>query len=190
MGLLKKRVECAIDATGFESRYVSKHYVWRSGCRPYQMNKWPKLTAAIDIASHITLGIDRCMGPCQDSPQFAPTMRDAAQRQPLSLVLADKGYDSEASHRLCREELGADTTIIAVRKNTNGTKQWPKTRYRREMKRLSNREGYGQRWQVESGFSAQKRLLGTALRARTWVAQLAEMAIRVLTHNFMLCGNV
>lgn len=177
-----------MDATGFESRYVSKHYVWRSSSRPYHMSKWPKLTSAIDLASHVTLGIHRCMGPCQDSPQFAPTMRDAARRQSISLVLGDKGYDSEANHRLCREELGADTTIIAVRKNTNGTRKWPKTTYRREMKRPLNREGYGQRWQIESGFSAQKRLLGTALRARTWVAQLAEMAIRVLTHNCMLCA--
>jgi len=153
------------------------------------MRKWPKLTAVYDIDSHLALAMHRCMGPCQDSPQFAPPIREAASRQSIVQVLADKGYDAEHNHILCREELGIPSTIIAVRKNTNGTRKWPSAPYRREMKRLKNREGYGQRWQAESAFSAQKRLLGSALRARTWLAQQAEMAIRVLTHNCMLTAQ-
>jgi transposase len=180
---------CAIDATGLETRHISSHYVWRSGQKRYAMKKWPKLTVVIDIESHVALAMHRCLGPCQDSPQFAPPIREAAARQRVVQVLADKGYDAEHNHALCREELGIESTVIAVRKNTNGTRKWPSTRYRREMKRHKNREGYGQRWQVESAFSAQKRLLGSALRARTWVKQLAEMAIRLLTHNCMLMAQ-
>lgn len=148
--------------------------------------RWPKLTVAIDIDTHLFLSIHRCIGPCQDSPQFEPVMRDAASRQSISSVLADKGYDAEHNHALCREQLGIPSTIIAVRKNTNGTRQWPQTPYRREMKRRKNRDGYGQRWQVESAFSAHKRLLGGALRATTWLKQKAEISLRVLTHNCML----
>jgi transposase len=116
-------------------------------------------------------------------------MRQAAQRQTITQVLADKGYDAEHNHALCHEELGISNTIIAVKRNTNGTRQWPKTRYRRAMKRRQNRQGYGQRWQAESAFSAQKRLLGSALRARTWPMQRAEIALRVLTHNCMITAN-
>ena len=104
-------------------------------------------------------------------------------------MLADKGYDAEHNHALCREELGIPKVVIAVKRNTNGTQQWPKTTYRRAMKRQANRDGYGQRWQVESAISAQKRLLGSCLRARTWVMQLAEMSLRVLTHNCMITAN-
>lgn len=150
------------------------------------MRKWPKLTAVYDIECHLALAMHRCIGPCQDAPQFSPAIRDAARRQTIAQVLADKGYDSEANHALCREELGIPSTIIAVRKNTNGTRKWPATPFRREMKRLRNREGYGQRWQAESAFSGQKRLLGSALKARTWPTQRAEMAIRLLTHNCMV----
>ena len=78
---------------------------------------------------------------------------------------------------------------MAVRRNTNGTRQWPTTFYRRQMKRRHRRTGYGQRWQAESAFSAQKRLLGSALRARCWLNQKAEMAVRVLTHNLMLLAH-
>ena len=104
-------------------------------------------------------------------------------------VLADKGYDAEHNHRLCREELGIPSTIIAVRRNSNGTRQWPKTPYRREMKRKVNRVGYGQRWQAESAFSMHKRRFGPSLRARGWTAQQAEIRLRVLAHNLLLLAG-
>ena len=188
-GLLDGSSRCAVDATGLETRHVSSHYVWRSAQKRYGMRKWPKLTAVYDIDCHLTLAIHRCLGPCQDSPQFEPVVRQAVQRQPIHQLLADKGYDAEHNHALCRDELGIVSTIIAVRRNTNGTRRWPKTPYRRAMKRKKNTWGYGQRWQAESGFSAQKRLLGSSLRARTWPSQQAEMAIRVLTHNCMITAQ-
>ena len=189
-GLLGPSSCCAVDATGLETRHVSRHYVFRSGQARYGMRKWPKLTAAYDVDSHLTLAIHRCMGPCQDSPQFTPVIREAAERQRIDQVLAYKGHDAEPNHVLCREELGIVRTVIAVRKNTNGTRQWPATKYRRAMKRREAREGHGQRWQAESAISAHERLLGSWLRARTWAAQRAEMALRVLTHNCMLLANV
>jgi hypothetical protein len=45
---------------------------------------------------------------------------------------------------------------------------------------------YGQRWQVESGFSRNKRRLGSALRAVLWPNQKKKIQMRVLTHNIML----
>ena len=126
------------------------------------------------------------MGPTQDSPQFEPVIRQAAGNHPIEQVLADKGYDAERNHALCREDLGIPSTIIAVRRNTNGTRRWPSTPYRRAMKRQKLRETYGQRWQVESSFSRHKRLFGPALRARTWLMQQWECLLRVLTHNLLL----
>jgi hypothetical protein len=54
------------------------------------------------------------------------------------------------------------------------------------MKRRAVRRGYGQRWQVESAFSRHKRVLGAALRARTWAMQKWECRMRALTHNLLL----
>lgn len=186
-----KASQVAIDATGLETHHVSKHFVLRAGHKRYWMRKWPKLTAVYDLSTHLALAIHVCVGPCQDSPQFAPAIRGAAQRQKLSLVLADKGYDSEKNHEICREELRIPHTIIPVRRKSklSPTRSWPTTPYRREMKRVANREGYGQRWQAESAFSGLKRLLGSALRARTWAAQRAEISVRVLTHNCMILAN-
>ncbi len=62
-------------------------------------------------------------------------------------------------------------------------------RFRRRPRRARYRRVYGQRWQVESGFSRQKRLLGSALRARQWISQKKEILLRVLTHNLMLLAG-
>ena len=121
-----------------------------------------------------------------DSPQFKPTVIQATQNQPIDELLGDKGYDAEHNHQMCRDELGIPSTIIPARRNVNGTRQWPSMPYRREMKRRSARKGYGQRWQIESGFSRHKRLFGSSLRARTWPMQRWECGLRALTHNLML----
>lgn len=185
LGFLPERSRAAIDATGLESRHVSRYFIWRLGAR-HKFSTYPKLTVVCDLKTHLFLGSHVCMGPCVDSPQFKPALLQAAANQSIDELLGDKGYDAEHNHALCREQLGIPSTVIAVRRNTNGTRQWPATPYRREMKRRDSRIGYGQRWQVESAFSRNKRTFGSALRARTWPMQQWECSLRVLTHNLML----
>lgn len=128
------------------------------------------------------------MGPCQDSPQLSPAIRQAVRLQPITMLMGDRGYDAEHNHKLCREELGIASTLIKVRRKSrlSATRSWPTTPYRREMKRQLAHSDYGQRWQIESSFSRHKRLLGAALRARSWLMQQWEILLRVLTHNLML----
>jgi hypothetical protein len=185
IGLLPKRSSVAVDATGLESRHVSRYFVWRLGGH-LKFSTYPKITVVCDLATHFWLGFHVCRGPCVDSPQLKPAARQAVANHRIDVLLGDKGYDAEHNHRLCREQLGIRSTVIAVRRNTNGTRQWPSTPYRREMKRSAVRRGYGQRWQVESAFSRHKRVLGAALRARTWAMQKWECMLRALTHNLML----
>jgi transposase len=192
LNVLAAESRCAVDATGLESRYVSQYYVLRvssAGAKRYPQFRYPKLTVAWDIDCHIGLSAHVCMGPTMDSPQFRPVVVEAAQRQRLAAVLADKGYDAEHNHVLCREDLEIATTMIAVRRGPKGSRRWPRTKYRRQMKSRSNREGYGQRWQAESAFSMHKRVLGAALRARAWAMQRAEILLRLLTHDVMILAG-
>ena len=124
------------------------------------------------------------MGPSQDSPQFPPAMRDAANLLDFARLLGDAGYDAEHNHRLCREDLKIRSTVIAL--NRRAGRKWPKSRYRRQMKVRFFRRVYGQRWQVESSFSRHKRRLGSSLRSRRWCNQKKECLLRVLTHNLMI----
>jgi transposase len=115
-------------------------------------------------------------------------MAQASLRVRWDRVLADAAFDSEANHRLCREELGVRSTVIPLNRRNRGRK-WPKTKYRRQMKRRFFKRKYGQRWQAESAFPRHKRRLGSALSARSEPARERECFLRVLTHNLMLLAS-
>jgi DDE family transposase len=184
LGLVEARPTGMVDATGLETRHVSRYYVWRAGYRHFRRRRWPKLTLVGDGASHLIAGCHVTWGPSQDSPQFAPAVRQAARYVHWDRLLADTAYDGEHNHVLCREGLGIRSTIIPI--NRRNTRKWPQTRYRRQMKRRFFRRLYGQRWQIESLISRHKRLFGVALRARRPATQKQECWLRVLTHNLMI----
>jgi hypothetical protein len=107
----------------------------------------------------------------------------------LWAAVADAGFDSEAAHRLCRRTLGIRRT--AIRLNPRRGRRWPRTPYRREMRRRFPRRLYRRRQQAEAVFSRLKRRLGSALAARSPARQREELVLRVLTHNLTIlhCGR-
>jgi hypothetical protein len=147
------------------------------------------LTIVCHTRTHLIAAARVVRGPCGDHAQFAPALRQAVRHLPLARLLADTGYDSEANHVLCRKTLGIRTTAIRLNPRKYG-RHWPKTRYRRLMKRRFPKRIYGHRWQVESVISRYKRLLDSALRARNYAAQKRECLLRVLTHNLMILKRV
>lgn len=192
----------AVDATGLDARHASAHYRYayspaygaayaalhagRRPARPHYRPGHPKLTAAVHAASHLILGAVPGRGPANDAPDFAPAMRQAVRLLAFRAAVADAGYDAEASHRLCRDVLGLRATAIPLNARGNGRRRWPRTRYRREMRRRFPRALYAERRQAESAFSQHKRRLGAALTARGDAAQARELVLRVLTHNLLL----
>jgi hypothetical protein len=132
-------------------------------------------------------------GPSNDSSPFRPVMAQAALVLDWDRVLADAAFDAEEHHRYAREELGVRSTVIPPNRRGHG-RQWPKTKYRRQMvKRFRqkpkggrHRRVCGLRWQAESAFRRPKRRLGSALGARSDAARQREGLLRVLTHNLML----
>jgi Transposase DDE domain len=175
----------AVDATGLETRHVSADFGMRRAGSGHRQRAWPKPTAVVHTHPHLILGAVPGVGPRQDSPDFAPAMRQAAGLLPLDTALADAAYDAEHNHRLCREDLGVRDTVIP-RNPRNTGRRWPKAPYRRAMRRRFPHDPHHQRWHAESGFSQHKRRLGSALTARGDDAQGRELVLRVLAHNLML----
>ena len=62
----------------------------------------------------------------------------------------------------------------------------PKGEQRRKTKEKFDKKIYNNRWQVESVFSRNKRLLGSALRNRSEASRERECLLRALTHNLMI----
>jgi hypothetical protein len=183
--LIGRQPEAAVDATGLETRHASRYYVARAGQKRHFRLDWPKLTIVCHTRSHLLAGAATSRGPSQDSPDFFPAVYQAGCQLHWHRLLADAGYDAEHNHRLCRDVMGMKSSLIALNKRGTGSK-WPQSKYRRQMKHRSHREGFGQRWQVESAISRNKRLLGSALRSRSHEAQARECLLRVLTHNLMI----
>jgi hypothetical protein len=171
----------AIDSTGYESGHTSRYYCERSGTRKHH---FPKLTAICDTTSHLYLaGIVR-RGPGPDDPEFGPAVVDAFDLMPFDALAADAGYDSEAHHRLVREGLGARSVIPPAR-GRPGSRP-PKGRYRRLMSQLFPKKTYGQRWQIESCFSQDKRRFGAAVQGKNHLARSRKLEIRLLIHNIAI----
>ena len=177
-------VQVSLDATGLESHHISRHFLARSG-RMKRYRSYPKLTLLCDNRTHLIAAALVERAPGNDAPGLPPVARQAAGRLHISVLHADAAYDSEAHHRLCREELGMDRTIIPI--NDRGRPDAvPRTPYRAEMKERFPRAEAGQRWQVESVISRMKRRLGSSLTAHTDESRTHECHLRVLTHDLMI----
>ena len=174
----------AIDSTGLESRYTSRYYVWRKGYKRFLRYQWPKVTVICDCETHLFAACIVTRGPSNDSPQFKPAILQASKFVNFAYLLADAAYDGEHNHKICREQLGIKETLIPL--NKRRSRKWPKSKYRRQMKTQFDKERFNQRWQVESAFSRNKRLLGSALRATTEQSRERECLLRILTHNLMI----
>ena len=102
-GLIDEKPEAAVDATGLESRHTSRYFFKRAG-RRHSARLWTKLTVTCHTKSHFWAAATVGTGPSNDAPQFRPAMWQASLAIPWDRVLADAAFDSEESHRLCREK--------------------------------------------------------------------------------------
>ena len=97
----------------------------------------------------------------------------------------DRGYDSEAIHRLIREDLHADS-IIPIRSWNN---EVVGGKYRQEMAQQFDDARYRRRQLVENKFSVLKRKFGGDLKARKFTIQMKEIAGKMIVcniHRFLL----
>ena len=153
----------------------------------------PKLSLAVDAASHVILAAIASTGAGGDQPFLDGLLYHAWRRTGgrVRCVVADAGYDSEDNHRIARRDMGVRSIIPP--KSGRSTSKPPTEPMRRNLhhrfKRGADARAYGQRWQSETANSLIKRNLGSAMRAHTAVGRRHELLLRVLTHNIMLLAE-
>lgn len=195
-GLISDKPEGVADATGLSADGRSSYYAHKlqrskgraqrgSKSTRYPILKWPKINAIADTDSHLFIAASVSEGPSHDSPALPELLQQATGRVKFDRFLADSGYDSEEHHRLAREDHGIRSTVIALNKRNQG-KKWPKTKYRRQMKRNFHIAIYGNRSQIESIWSRHKRRLGWVLSSKSDQGQVYECQNRIMTHNLMI----
>jgi hypothetical protein len=167
-----------IDATGFKITRTSEYYTSRAKLR----KKYAKLSIGADVIKQIICKVKIRRAPAKhDNIDFKPIVTRIAKIKSLSVVVADKGYDSEDNHILVREKLNGFSIIppryeqVPVWK-THG-------RYRKEMKRGYNKILYNQRNKDETIISVIKRLFGEHITSRSIRMQNRELTFICIAYN-------
>ena len=168
-----------IDATGFKITHASEYYTNRAKLR----KKYAKLSiGGADVIKQIICKVKIRRAPAKhDNIDFNPIVTRIAKIKPLSVVVADKGYDSEDNHILVREKLNGFSVIPSRYENVPIWKT--RGRYRKEMKRGYNKILYNQRNKDETIVSVIKRLFGEHISSRLIRMQNRELTFRCITYN-------
>ena len=174
-----------IDSSGFKATHASQYYTERAKLR----RKYIKLSLAADVLQQIICTIKIRRAPTRhDSIDFRPLITKISELIPLSVVTADKAYDSEKNHVLVRDVLHALSVIparyehVPIRK-THG-------RYRKQMKRGYSKLLYSQRNKNETIVSVIKRLFGEHITSRLVKTQNRELSFRCIAYNIHRLTNL
>ncbi len=177
----------ALDSTGMWLSHASRWFERRAE-RGRGQRGWLKWALAMWVGPQLLLAQRVRPGPSGDFGDLVPLATAAHAALPFERLVADAGYDSEASHRFCRERLGADSLIPA--KKRRSVRVIATTPYRQEMVRRlgepgdeGSRRAYRQRWKAETVMSVVKRRWGEALSARLDDTQRTQALLRGVVYN-------
>ena len=163
----------------------ASHYFGRRSGRKYR--RYPKVSAVVDVNSHLVLGavIDR--GPKPDDVEFERLARQAHGRQPFDALLGDAGYDGEDHHAFLWRHLAVLGIIPPARgRPPKDPEHIPRGFFRSFIAQHWPKELYGQRWQAETNISMFKRLLSDDVRSRGRHNIDREIFLRIVTLNLMI----
>ena len=176
-----------IDSTGFKITHASQYYTDRTGLRREENMRNYLLESMSYNKSYVQLKIRRA--PTRDDNiAFRPIITRTSNILPLSVVTADKGYDSEDNHFLVRVYLYAFSVMPARYEHvpiwrTHG-------RYRKQMKRGYSKVLYNQRNKDETIVSVIKRLFGEHIMSRLTRTRNRELSFRCITYNMHRLTNL
>ena len=178
-----------MDSSGFKATHASQYYTERA--KPTRRKYIIKLSLTADILQQIicTIKIRRAAPTRHDSIDFQPLITKTSEILPLSVVTADKGYDSEEdNHVLVRDILDGFSVIppryehVPIRR-THG-------RYRKQMKHGYSQLLYSQRNKDETIVSVVKRLFGEHITSRLVKTQNRELSLRCIAYNMHRLTNL
>ena len=176
-GVTDLPVEVAADSTGMRNGVASVHYQTRQWGEGGTRRKPVKISTAVICGALLPAALVVDMGSSADMKQMPALMEQIEARVTPACLLADRGYDAEWVHEVCRERWKAESFIPPVARSADGS---IKSRWRAQMRELP--AVFGRRWHAESFFSALKRTMLSTISSRTERTMVAEAAIKVLAY--------
>jgi hypothetical protein len=167
--------EVAVDSTGLANSRASAHFIARSGKKAAH---YTKLSVAVACGVLVCTAAVASQGPGNDLVEARPLLWQLSGNTHPRLLYADKGYDAEWAHKLCRYGMGTASYVPPVPRTKDGS---IKSTLRSLMLRLP--PNYRRRWHAESFFSALKRMFGDKLTALSQPMRQREALLKALVYS-------
>jgi len=174
--------EFAADSSGFstskfERWYDEKYGVTKRSC------VWVKAHIACGVKTNVVTSVRILEQHSGDSPQFKPLVNETAKRFTVNEFSADKAYTSNENFETVANVGG--TLFAAFKSNTTGGigGLFEKMFHYFQFQKEEYMNHYHKRSNVESTFSAIKRVFGDSVRSKTDAAMKNEVLCKILAHN-------
>ena len=176
----------AIDSTGFSStQLVGQWKGAKYGEKQQRMtHDWLKLHAMTGVKTNVVTAVEVTEANTGDNPRFRPLLEQTTQDFNVRRVLGDKAYSAYDTLEFASEK--AVTPFIMFRDNASDNtncEAWDKLLHFYKFHKAEFLRAYHKRSNVESTFSAIKRVFGDFVRSKNKAAQINEVLLKILCHN-------
>lgn len=178
----------AIDSTGFSTSVYRRWFDHKYG-REMKEQRWIKAHAMVGTKTNVITAIRVTDESGGDSPQLPALLTTTTRHFKLGEVSADKAYLSHDNLALI-EQAGA-VPYIPFKSNSqgDGSAAWRRMWGLFTYKQAEFLTHYHARSNVESTFSAVKRLFGSAVRSKRLTAQVNEVLCKALAYNLTVLAH-
>ncbi len=173
----------AADGTGFATNTYARWYDHKYG-EEKKCLRWVKAHAMVGVRTNVIVAVEATDGNANDCPLAEPLIRQTkASGFDMREVSMDKAYLSHENLALV-EEVGA-VPFVPFKSNSSstGSAAWERMWHYYSLNRDDFLARYHKRSNVESTFSAVKRLFGGSVRSKLLPAQLNEVLLKCLCYN-------
>ena len=176
----------AIDSTGFSStQLVGQWKGAKYGEKHLRMeHDWLKLHAMTGVKTNVVVAVEVAGANSGDSPRFRTLLDATTADFDVRRVMGDKAYLSYDNLDHAAEK--AVTPFVMFKENSianSGSETWDKLFHLYSYHRADFMKAYHKRSNVESTFSAIKRVFGDFVRGKGKAAQTNEVLLKVIYHN-------
>lgn len=179
-------LDFAVDSTGFSStQLVGQWKGAKYGEKQMRVeHDWLKVHAMTGVRTNVVVAVEVTGPNTGDAPRFRPLLEETTEHFDVRRVLADKAYSSYANmdFATAREV----TPFVMFRENATGNtgcEAWDKLLHFYRFHRQEFMRAYHKRSNVESTFSAVKRVFGDFVRSKNRTAQINEILLKLICHN-------